>query len=215
MIKPISVASPAERFFANLLTIAVAALALFQTLRGSIVSVKTKPATFAASGVSKTLASYWAAISFGVIVTFPIAKCRLQIEKTSLLTRNRKLAIGNRQSVLLVFRHDFFPALKDFAHHPLLRYGKYLQTIAASLLELFALHLGHYRQMSLRPGILNKFERVVFSEWMPFPVWRQQNPPQVRMIVKSHAKQIVNLALHPIRRRPDACYAVNARAFRN
>src|SRR5712691_6497361 len=210
MIKPISVASPAERFFASLLMIAVAALALFQTLRGSIVSVKTKPATFAASGVSKTLASYWAAISFGVIAgcRVPGARCRLRQD----FSDTRHLT---PDTLLLVFRHHFFPALKDFAHQPLLRYRKYLQTIAASLLELFALHLGHYRQMSLRPGILNKFERVIFSEWMPFPVWRQQNPAQVRMIVKGHAKQIVNLTLHPICRRPDASYAVNARAFRN
>ena len=36
---------------------ASAALALFQTLRGSMVSVKTNPATLAESGESKTLAS--------------------------------------------------------------------------------------------------------------------------------------------------------------
>src|SRR5882672_1891190 len=105
MIRPISVASPAARFFASLLTIAVAALALFQTLRGSIVSVKTKPATFAASGVSNTFASYCAAISFGVIVTFPIADCQLPIESSRRLPANRQSAIGNRQSFVL--RHHF------------------------------------------------------------------------------------------------------------
>ena len=75
IIKPISRASPLVRLRISLLMIACAALALFHTLRGASVSVNTNPATLAASGVSKTLASYWAAISFGVISKFGMTEC--------------------------------------------------------------------------------------------------------------------------------------------
>ena len=54
----VDLASPLLRIFASFKTIDCAALALFQTFRGCKVSVRTKPATFAASGVSKTFASY-------------------------------------------------------------------------------------------------------------------------------------------------------------
>jgi hypothetical protein len=54
---PISSASPLSFFSTSFKTIELAALALFQTLRGAAVSPRTNPATFAASGESKTLAS--------------------------------------------------------------------------------------------------------------------------------------------------------------
>src|SRR2546422_11363047 len=99
MINPISLAPPLVRCCASLVTMACAALALFQTFRGANVSVQTKPATFAASGVSNTFASYWAAISFGVIV-FPISNCQFPIGTAVNQDANRKLAIGNRQSAI-------------------------------------------------------------------------------------------------------------------
>src|SRR6266576_5540785 len=96
MTSPISLASPRDRCFASLVTMACAALALFQTFRGANVSVQTKPATFAASGVSNTFASYWAAISFGVMA-FPISDCQFPIGAPTKQDANWQSAIGNRQ----------------------------------------------------------------------------------------------------------------------
>ena len=89
----------------------------------------------------------------------------------------------------LVLRHHFFTTLKDLAHHALLRHGKYLQSVGASLLQLFTLHVGHLRQMPFGPRVFDKLERVVFPERMPFPIRRQQYSAQVGMVSESSRRR--------------------------
>ena len=45
---------------------------------------------------------------------------------------------------------------------------------------------------------------------MAFPIRRQQDAAQVRVIAEGHAEEIEDFALHPIRRRPDARHALDA-----
>src|SRR6266446_2880045 len=68
--------------------------------------------------------------------------------------------------------------------------------------------------MIFRPSVFDKLERVVFAQRMSFPIRRQQNPSQVRMIAKHDAEQIVNFAFPPISRRPDAGDAIDALTVR-
>src|SRR5687768_13372203 len=114
---------------------------------------------------------------------------------------------------LLVFRHHFFTTLENLSHHALLRHGEYFQTICASLFQLFTLHVGHLRQMSLGPGVFNELKRIIFSERMPLPVRRQKYSSQVGMVVEIDTEEIVDFALHPVCRGPNAGDAVNARDF--
>src|SRR5262249_43198257 len=147
--KPISSASPFSFLSTSFSTIAFAALALFQTLRGAIVSPKTKPATFAASGESKTFASCWAAISLGVMWAsraLLFVLCSLLLE---LLTKNKEQS--SKHKVLFVLRHYFLAAAKYVSHHSLLRYRKELQSISAPLLDLLHLYCIHFRQMPFCP----------------------------------------------------------------
>src|SRR6476620_352560 len=114
----------------------------------------------------------------------------------------------------LVLRHHFFATLQNLAHHALLGNRKYLQAISASLIQLFPLHLVHLRQVSLCPLIFDELKGVVFSERMSFPIRRQQDAAQVRMVSKAHTKEIVDLAFHPISRGPDLRHTINACTFR-
>src|SRR5436305_7180762 len=43
---------------------------------------------------------------------------------------------------------------------------------------------------------------IISSQWVPFPVVRHHDAPQIRMSGKSHAKKIEYFALQPIRSRP-------------
>ncbi len=62
--------------------------------------------------------------------------------------------------------------------------------------------------MPLGPRILDKLERVIFPQRMSFPIRRQEQATQIRMIVEANAEQIENFALEPVRSRPDAGHAV-------
>src|SRR3979411_1850336 len=91
---------------------------------------------------------------------------------------------------LLVFRHYFLTTLKYLAHHALLWHREYFQAISAPLIQLLALHVGHLRQVSLGPRVLDKLERVILSKRMPFPIRRQKYSSQVRMVIEAHSEKI-------------------------
>src|SRR6266545_5371904 len=69
-----------------------------------------------------------------------------------------------------ILGHYFLTTLEDLAHHSLLWHRKYLQTICASLLQLLALDLRHLREVFFGPFVFHKFQRIILSEWMAFPV---------------------------------------------
>src|SRR5215211_1207060 len=83
---------------------------------------------------------------------------------------------------LLVFWHHFFARAKNLADAALGRNRENLQAVVAPLLQLLLLHLGELRQVARRPLVLHEFERVLFPERMAFPVRRQQDAAQVRVI---------------------------------
>src|ERR1700738_1800231 len=60
------------------------------------------------------------------------------------------------------------------------------------------------------PSVFDKLQRIILSQWMPFPIRRQEYSPQVGGVAKLHAKQIVDFAFRPISRRPYAGYAIDA-----
>ncbi len=53
--------------------------------------------------------------------------------------------------------------------------------------------------MVFGPAVLDKFQRIIFPQWMPFPIQRQKNAPQIRMVVKFHtnAHTLVTLSTPP------------------
>src|SRR5207344_1255012 len=59
-------------------------------------------------------------------------------------------------------------------------------------------------------------DRVLLAKRVPWPIGGEQNSPQVGMAFKQDPEHVVNLALHPVRSRPDcgdrwARFAVNYR----
>src|SRR5439155_20634844 len=90
-----------------------------------------------------------------------------------------------------------------------LRHREHFQSVSPALLDLLALDAGEFRQMFFGPAILDELERIILAQWMPFPIRRQQNAPQVWMIVKDDTEEIVDLTLQPISDRPDAGHAFN------
>src|ERR1051325_8469174 len=93
---------------------------------------------------------------------------------------------------LLILRHHFFSTPEKISHFALLRHGQNLEAVRPALLNLFALYIGELRQVTFGPRVLNKLERIVLAQRMPLPIRRQKNPPQIRMMVKDNAEQIVN-----------------------
>src|SRR5258708_6791287 len=60
--------------------------------------------------------------------------------------------------------------------------------------------------MFLGPGVFDKLEREVLTQRVPFPVWRQKEPSQIRVIAKTNTKKIKHFAFQPIRCRPYSCH---------
>src|SRR3712207_772217 len=145
---------------------AEAAESRFQTLRGLMRWPRRKPAASAAEGLSKTFTSYLAARSFGCI------------------------------SLLVLLRQRVAPVAEDFADAPLVRRLEDFEAVGAALRELFLLHLRELRQVARRPLVLHELQRVVLPQGVPVPVLRQEQAPQVRVVVEGQAEQVVRLSLH-------------------
>src|SRR5919107_2815453 len=159
---------------------AEAAESRFHPLRGLMRWPRRKPAVSAAEGLSKTFTSYLAARSFGCI------------------------------SLLVLLRQRVAPVAEDLAEAPLVGRLEDLEAVGAALRELLALDLGELRQVARRPLVLHELQRVVLPQGVAVPVLRQQQAPEVGVIVEADAEQIVRLALHPVSSGPDGCHAVDA-----
>src|SRR5579863_2818220 len=70
-------------------------------------------------------------------------------------------------------------------------------------------------QVDLHPFIVLLQDAVVFAQGIPLPSLGQQNALHVGMPVKLDAKHIEDLALQPVRRRPDGHGTGNALAVKD
>src|SRR5918997_1327685 len=117
----------------------------------------------AEAGLSRTFTSYLAARSFGCI------------------------------SVLLVLLGQRVAAVaEDFADAPLVGRLEDFEAVGAALRQLLALDFGELRQVARRPLVLHELQRVVLPERVPVPVLRQEQAPQVWVVVEADAEHVVS-----------------------
>src|SRR5579859_1681375 len=68
-------------------------------------------------------------------------------------------------------------------------------------------------QVFAHPGLILLQNVVIFPQRIALPFLRQQQALQVRMALKNDAEHVVDFALQPIGRRPDAFYACHRFVF--
>src|ERR1700723_3050085 len=68
-------------------------------------------------------------------------------------------------------------------------------------------------QVLFHPGLILRQDVVILAQRISYPLFGQQNAPQIRVAVKSNAKHVENFALKPVRYRPDGNDCVHCFVF--